>query len=162
MGHAGNGVQVLGGNQGNAVSVTTYPRRQVLGYRMPIAPTVSALREAGSSEILQADRLQKAAAATATGTLAAEVGDKALPVAPSAPVAPPVVPKVDPSLVNLSDHLTITQKLVEGGRAVANLVLFNRSTLILVACVAVFVVAWWWKRRRIAKHNSGAPVGVAG
>jgi uncharacterized protein (TIGR02594 family) len=33
-------ITVLGGNQGNAVSVAAYPRSQLLGYRMPADPTV--------------------------------------------------------------------------------------------------------------------------
>lgn len=35
-------VRVLGGNQNNAVSEARYPKSQVLGYRMPVAPKVVA------------------------------------------------------------------------------------------------------------------------
>jgi uncharacterized protein (TIGR02594 family) len=154
----GSHIRVLGGNQGNAVTEASYPRKQVLGYRMPVPATVKALREAGSSEVKTADTVQKVAVGTAVATAAAEVA------APAAPpiVAPSIVPKVDPALLNAVEQLSATQKLMEGTRAVANLMVSSRGIMVIGLCLAAFGVAWWWKRRRANKHAAGAPIGVGG
>jgi hypothetical protein len=79
-----------------------------------------------------------------------------------APAPPPVVPKVDPSMVNAVEQLSATQKLMEGIRAVANLMVSHRGILLIGFCLAAVAVAWWWKRRRTEKHAAGAPIGVGG
>jgi uncharacterized protein (TIGR02594 family) len=167
----GANVRVLGGNQSNAVTETTYPKKGkdvgVLGYCMPIAPTVAALREAGSTEIKQGDRVKQTAVAVATGTVAAEGVATAVPPTPAVtalPAAPlpPAIPTVDPSMVNLSEQLSILQKVGEGAHAVANLLLGGRTALILIGCALAFGLAIWLQRQRVAKHANGVPLGVAG
>lgn len=51
----GDTLQVLGGNQRDSVSLQEFPKSQVLGYRMPIEPTIEALGDAGSKEAPVAD-----------------------------------------------------------------------------------------------------------
>lgn len=150
----GTHVRVLGGNQSDAVTEASYPKTQVLGYCWPIAPTVKGLRKAGSAEIATADTLQKAAAGTGAVTVAAEVADKLIPDLPSIPVP-------DPSLMNAIEHLTLTEKLLGGIRAVVDIMAHSRSALVVGLALAAFAVGWYWKRRRVAKLQSGQPMGVA-
>ena len=57
VGETDTSVKVLGGNQSNKVSIASYSKTRLLGYRRPIAPTVAALREAGSKDIAASDNL---------------------------------------------------------------------------------------------------------
>ena len=60
-------IEVLGGNQSNAVSIQKFPKKNLTAMRWPVAPTVKELREAGSTEIKTADLLEKAGPAVAVG-----------------------------------------------------------------------------------------------
>src|SRR5262245_8965341 len=146
---------ILGGNQSSGcVSIAPFGRERVVGYRMPVAPTVSALRAAGSTEIRKADLLQKVAAGGAVTEVAAQAAQAATQSA--APVVPaPIVPQIDPSLVNLSKSITVVQKIAEGTRAVSTLVLESRTLLVLAICAVAFAVGWWIKRRRRERHAQG-------
>ena len=147
MGDAGSSIRVLGGNQGDAVSIATFPKSSVLGYRMPIAPTVSALRQAGSTEIATADNIQKAAVGTGGAVAVAEAAERVLPAAPAANV-----------LTDTAEQVTLVQRLAEGMRAVLDLLMANRSAVIIVLCVAAVGVGWWLKKRRAKRARAGVPL----
>lgn len=85
VGETDTAVKVLGGNQSNKVSIASYSKTRLLGYRRPIAPTAPALREAGSRDIQQSDnliRLGGLGALTAAGGGASGAGGGG----PAAPV----------------------------------------------------------------------------
>lgn len=151
----GTHVRVLGGNQNNAVTEASYSKSQVLGYRMPVKPTVRELRDAGSREITAAGAAQKVAVGAAVATGGAELASHAIP-----DPATIVVPKVDPSLVNAVDTVSAVQKLMVAVRTISDLMIANRSVLILGACLAALALGYFWKRRRVDKAKAGAPIGV--
>lgn len=75
----GDRLLVLGGNQGNAVSITGFPKRDVLGYRWPAGapmepPPVSKVE--GSRKVAISDAASKTAVAVGAGTAATEVATR--------------------------------------------------------------------------------------
>lgn len=68
-------IDVLGGNQSDAVNVKTFPRADVLGYRWPVKATVKELREAGRSEIKVTDVIKVGSGVTAVGGAVAQVAE---------------------------------------------------------------------------------------
>lgn len=86
VGETDTAVKVLGGNQSNKVSIASYSKTRLLGYRRPIAPTAPALREAGSRDIQQSDnliRLGGLGALTAAGGGASGAGGGGPAAAPA-------------------------------------------------------------------------------
>jgi uncharacterized protein (TIGR02594 family) len=82
----GKGVLVLGGNQGNRVSIQRFKADDVLGYRMPVG--ASAPKPEGSRIVSEADAVKAAGVASAGGAVA--TGVVAPPVVPSPPSLPQV------------------------------------------------------------------------
>jgi uncharacterized protein (TIGR02594 family) len=145
----GSHVRVLGGNQGNAVTEASYPKSQVLGYRMPVAPTAKALKDAGSSEIPAANMVQKAAVGGGAGAAVAEAVAKATPAAPSPP----------PDLLKqTAEQVSLSKQVMEGANAVAALVVQHRWLLLVGVCIAAYVGARIWKRSRVERAKAGQPV----
>src|SRR5262245_57544695 len=150
----GSRVRVLGGNQSNAVTEADYPKSQVLGYRLPVAPTARALRDAGSSEVPAADRLKRAA----QGGIATGVGAEILAeVTKTTPPPMPPAPAVD-LLKRTAEQVSLSKQLMEGANAVATLIVQHRWLLLVGVCIAAWLGAHFWKRSRIARAKAGKPV----
>lgn len=82
----GTGVLVLGGNQGNRVSIQRFKTDDVLGYRMPDG--AKAPKPEGSRIVSEAEAVKAAGVASAGGAIA--TGVVAPPVVPSPPNLPQV------------------------------------------------------------------------
>lgn len=147
---AGSNIRVLGGNQRDAVNISEYPKSEVLAYRMPVAATVKALRQAGSTEIASADNIQKVAVA-ASGTAAT-----AAATAPDVP--PPVIPAIPPEAQSALEYVSFTQQAHEGFRAVSELVHSYWWVGVLIACGAAWLAARWWKQHRVERASAGQPL----
>jgi uncharacterized protein (TIGR02594 family) len=150
--HDGTHIRVLGGNQNNAVTEASYPKSQILGYRMPVAPTVRALQEAKSSEIPVANTLQKVAAGGATVGVGAE-----LVTTVTGPAVPPPAPPVD-LLKQTAEQVSLSKQVMEGANAVASLIVQHRWLLLVGVCIAAYVAGRWWKRNRVARAAAGQPI----
>jgi uncharacterized protein (TIGR02594 family) len=152
--HAAGTCRLIAGNQGNAVSVQAYKLDTALGFRWPVAPTVPALRRAGSTEIKTGDKIEAAGVGgtvVAVGTVAAVEAIKAPP-----PVTtPPPAPVIDPETLTMLDQVTAAVKAV--GALIA-------AHPWLGGCVAACLLLLWWGRRmktqRVAKAVAGVPLSV--
>jgi hypothetical protein len=154
VGDAGAHVRVLGGNQSNAVTEASYPKSQVLGYRMPVAPTAAALQDAGSSEVPAANGLKRVAqTGIATGVGAEVLAEATKTTPPPVPPAPPV-----DLLKQTAEQVTLSKQLMEGANAVATLIVQHRWLLLIGVCVAAYVGARFWQRSRIERAKAGQPV----
>lgn len=145
-------IKVLGGNQRDAVNVAEFPKSEVIAYRMPVAATVPALREAGSTEIASADNIQKAAAATAATAATAAASQPA----PS----PPIIPAIPPEAQSITEYVSFAQQAQEGFRAIVELVHQYWWAGALLACVAAWLAARWWKRNRVERAAAGVPLST--
>lgn len=154
VGETATHVKVLGGNQRDSVSIASFPKSSVLAYRMPVAATVKALRNAGSTEIAAADTAQKVAVGTATTTAAAAA------TAPSAPEPPPIIPPIDPAITDAVQYVTVGQQAGEAINVVLDLARTHWWVLALLACAAVYLLARWIKHKRVARAASGLPLSA--
>jgi uncharacterized protein (TIGR02594 family) len=143
--------KLLAGNQGNAVSVQTYGIEHALAFRWPVAPTIAALRRAGSTEVRAADKIEAAGiggvAVAAGGAAVATLLKEPDPVPISAP------PIVDPA------DLTLIEKAVAAAKAVG--ALFVQHPWLAGAVLASLVLLWVGRRmkqRRVAKAAAGVPI----
>lgn len=145
----------IGGNQarkgGDAVTRTKpLDPAGALDFRMPVLPTVPALRKAGSTEIKKGDQVQK-------------LGIIATFLAPIIAVIKEMlgsVPSV-PKFTSLSEGLTFGQQVLEGFNAVGKLVLDNPwlgGTLLVGALLAW--VGHGIKAARVAKAEAGVPLSA--
>lgn len=152
VGDAGSNIRVLGGNQRDAVNIAEFPKADVIAYRMPVAATVPALRQAGSTEIASADTIQKAAAATAATTATAAA------TAPAAP--PPVIPPLPAEVQSAGEYVGFAQQASEGFRFVIELVHTYWWVGALIACGVAYLFARWWKQRRVERAAAGQPLSA--
>jgi uncharacterized protein (TIGR02594 family) len=155
----GGTIEVLGGNQSNSVNVTPYPSIDVLAYRWPIAPTVAALRQAGSTEIKVSDRVEQAVIGTGVATGTAAVAQQAtapaaLPVSEVAPAIPPV--PVEFNMVG--DYVSTAQQMSMALKFVLELVHTYWWAGVLLGCLAGWLGARWWKRNRVQRAEAGMPL----
>jgi uncharacterized protein (TIGR02594 family) len=146
---AGGTCDLLAGNQGNAVSVQRYQLEEALDFRWPVAPTVAALRKAGSTEVRAADKLEIAgvggAAVAAGGAAAAELLRE----------APPAEPVINPTTLTWIDTVAAAVKAI-GAVVAANPWLGG----VLLGALILLVVARVIKRRRTARAAAGAPLSM--
>lgn len=143
VGETATTVRVLGGNQSNRVSVASYPKSKLLGYRWPIEPTVEALRDAGSSDIQIADNLK---------TVGKVVGGTAV-----------VVESVDKTgameqLKDASDGLGVIQHAMEGLNSVVKFASANFALVAIGASVVILFLARKWIKQRLDRHMAGHPI----
>lgn len=142
-------VKCIGGNQSNAVTVTSWTdAEKALGFRWPVKPTVKDLRDAGSSEINGADNLEVGSAVTVGVGVSGAIAKEAI----SADV-PPFTTDV------IVHKVGIWQQLMDGANGLAKLVI-SSPWLVVVVVVAVggVGVARWWKRNRVRRHRLGFPI----
>jgi hypothetical protein len=146
---AGGTCDLLAGNQGNAVSVQRYQLEEALDFRWPVAPTVAALRKAGSTEVRAADKLEIAgvggAAVAVGGAAAAELLRE----------APPAEPVINPTTLTWIDTVGAAAKAI-GAVIAANPWLGG----VMLGALILLVVARAIKRRRVARAAAGAPLSV--
>jgi hypothetical protein len=131
------------------VSVQRYQLEEALDFRWPVAPTVAALRRAGSTEVRAADKLEIAgvggAAVAAGGAAAAELLRE----------APPAEPVINPTTLTWIDTVAAIVKAI-GAVIAANPWLGG----VLLGALILLVVARAIKRRRVARAAAGTPLSV--
>lgn len=139
-------VYLLGGNQGDAVSIAPFPKSKVLGYRWPVAATIPALKEAGSTEAAKIDLAEKVTVTTGAVTAAAKVADE--------------TGALDPSLKDVAENVDALSSQLEGSKAVAKFAVAHVALSTIVLLVVAFFVIRWWRKNRLARHDAGQPIST--
>lgn len=144
LGETSSTIKILGGNQGGgAVTISSYAKSKLLGYRWPVEPTVAALREAGSSEINIAESLQTGAKVMGATAVVVEGADKSGAME---------------QLKDASDGLGVIQHAMEGLNALVKFASANFAVVAIIGCVAVVFLSRKWIKQRIARHLAGHPI----
>ncbi len=161
-------VKCVDGNHGDKVAYSYHSISSALDFRWPVAATSKALRDAGSTEMLTAAVLKRAAAVSlGVSGAGAAVNESAVP-AVVAPAAQPVVPisagpdlSALPDLHSVSEQLTAGKAVLEGIHALRELLVANPWLAgALVGCLATWFVAHVMERNRVARAALGAPLSV--
>lgn len=142
-----NTIKVLGGNQGNGVSIQSFPRSQLLEIVWPIEPKPKALEEAGSTEI--------AAARKAEGVLVS------IGVTGAAVKTLEETSALD-LIQTTGEHMTAVKPVLEGLNAIVQLVSQNFWLLGLGAIVAGWALAHFVIKKRVERHEQGQPLSRTG
>ena len=143
-------IKCLGGNQGDAVSIRSFPKRDLAAIRWPVKATVRDLRQAGSSEIKSSDTLVKWGAATVLTAAGGKAGEVAMPPTPPNPTVE--------SLQELSTLSGLMKAIMEGSHAL--LAVFTRNvwiSTIIVGCIMLFVAARL-RKVRVERAERGDPL----
>lgn len=151
VGETDTSVKVLGGNQSNKVSIASYSKTRLLGYRRPIAPTVAALREAGSKDIAASDQLIRWGGAT----VLAAAGTQAAPNMPAPAVA--TSPTVE-GLQELGLMSNLMKAVMEG--AYAAIAVYQKNvwvSTVIISLVMVYV-GWRIRQTRLERAKRGDPL----
>jgi uncharacterized protein (TIGR02594 family) len=161
--NANGTVDLLGGNQGDAVSIAkgTYKIKDALAFRWPVAPTKKELKDAGSTEIKESDLLKNVATIAPSVGVVGTVTEKIANT--PAVAAPPPAPVTDAGLLdqvkNLAEPIGIVQTVTEGTVAMGNLLMANLWLLgVIGLSVLVWYIAHQREKARIAKHKAGVPL----
>lgn len=139
--------QTIGGNQGRegygkvSRAVVDPRTTRVLGVRRPVEASAPALRKAGSTEIVAADGVEKAAIGTA-GTVAA------------------VASSPDADMADATQYIGFLQQLKMAATEVMMLARANWWVCLILLCIAVWLGARWWKRHRVQRAASGLPLST--
>ena len=142
-------VRCIGGNQGglkggDAVTLTGWiAADEALDFRRHVAPTVAALREAGSSEIAVTDKIKTTIKTVGTTGVVAELADK--------------TGALD-QIKDATDGLGVIQHAAEGLHAVVKFATAHFAIVALIGCVAIYFFCGDWIKQRIAKHKAGIPI----
>jgi len=140
--HSTKTLKVLGGNQSNAVTEQTFPMNRVLAYRWPVAPTVKALKAAGSTEAKKSEAVKTIGVTTAVVGVVNEVSQS----------PPEWMPDI--GLTEVDAIQAITERLSSW------LTLLNNSTGIFL--IAAGIAVWWfakqWQANRIERAKRGYPI----
>lgn len=157
VGVSSKSVKILGGNQSDKVSIVTYSRGRALGWRWPVKPTVPDLRANGSKDIQASDVLVTTGAAGAAVTSITKTVESIAPAAPAVPAAPPplVVPSLESSMQTATEHLTVTQQLLEGADAVGKLVAQNTWVIAVALGALCIVLGWQLRQTRVSRAERG-------
>jgi uncharacterized protein (TIGR02594 family) len=153
----GKTVTLLGGNQGKKgqVSRATYKVSDALAFRKPVAPTVAALRAAGSKDVQIGDSLQKASVGV---TLVS--GGVATANAIMAP-AEPALDAISEALKDATAHMSVFEKFSMGAANVAKLAVGHPWVFgIALAAAALALLGWRIKQHRVQRAQSGAPLSA--
>ena len=152
VGETDTSVKVLGGNQSNKVSIASYSKTRLLGYRRPVQPTAPALRAAGSQDIAASDSLIK----WGGGTILAAAGAQAAPSGPAVQAAPPT-PTVE-SLQELGLISNLMKGMLEGFYGALAIYQNNIWISSVVVSVVMVYVGWRIRQTRIARAERGDPL----
>jgi len=147
MGHVGfvvgwddDHIELLGGNQGNAVSIAKYSRSQLLGFRWPVAVNAKELEAAGSTEMKLAKRIKDATLVVGGG---------------SAVVKTVTETGVVDQAKELTEGLGVGRGLLEGLQAVLTLITSNGLLFVTGLCVIGYFLARHIQMQRIERHARG-------
>jgi len=133
-------IRLLGGNQGNAVSIAAFPRTDLLAFRWPVAATAKDLEAAGSTEV----------------KLAKKIKDTTLVVGGGAAVVKTVQETgVIEQAKDLTEGLGIGKGLLEGLQAVLTLVTSNGLVFVTAMSIAGYFLARHIMMKRIERHAAG-------
>lgn len=148
-------VVCIGGNQstgkGYDAVTRSAPRaiEQAIEFRRAVAPTIPALRQAGSTEVKQGDLVQNAGQAATIGSVIL------------ATVKEAIGPVDLPQFATLPESLTWWQTIIGGANAIGKLFLGNPWLAgTIFAGLICIVVGRRLKTRRLAKHKAGVPLST--
>ena len=142
-------VQCIGGNQGNAVTRRVFNIDDALGFRLPLVPTVEALREAGSKEVKTADRIEKTGIVGTVGSIAVAVTKELNSAAES----------ID--ITSLPTQLSIGEAILRGIENVWRLVAGNPWLAgVVVVGLGAILAARAIKKHRVERAKAGVPLSV--
>ena len=145
VGETANNIKVLGGNQSNSVSIASYPKSKLLGYRWPVEPTVPALRAAGSTEIKDSDDLMKLVvvppAIGATVKAADDIG-------------------IIDGIKNVSEGMGVFQHAMEGVSSVLKAASSGIVVVVIVSAIAGYFIVRRIRRKRAQRAMAGQPLSV--
>jgi uncharacterized protein (TIGR02594 family) len=147
-------VVCIGGNQSDAVTRAA-PRDpgEALGFRWPVAATVKALRDAGSTEIKAADTTATAAKTILGGSAATAAISEAF----KAPAAAPDIP-----LKEVAEQVGLSKTIAEGLHGLLSVLAAHPGVIVAaVVGIALFFLAQRWKANRLAKAAAGVPLSSA-
>lgn len=134
-------IELLGGNQGDSVSIAQFSTSQVLSYRWPVAPTIKALKQAGSQEAALSETARKASIITvlagAANTIATNYPDLVTFLVPNVEAVKAVLSKVD-ELASLVGQ-------------------YDNGWLILAGCV-FYIISKQWQWNRVERALKGFPI----
>jgi uncharacterized protein (TIGR02594 family) len=139
--HATKTLKVLGGNQSDAVTESTYPMSRVLDYRWPVAPTIKALKKSGSSEA------KKSEVAKTVG-----VGVTVVGVANEVAKDPSILPEI--GLTEIDAVKAIVDRLADWFQVLST----NNGVLLIVVGVVTWYIATEWQKNRIERAKRGFPI----
>jgi uncharacterized protein (TIGR02594 family) len=154
--YANGNCDLAAGNMGNQWKIAKgeYNVKKALAIRWPVAPTPKALKAAGSTEIKEADLLQKAAVAAPVLGTVGTIAEKTVNAAPPVPE-----PGVLDQLKTLAEPVGVIQTVTEGTVAMGNLLMAN---LWLIGVIGLSGVVWYIaakrKKKRLEKHAAGVPL----
>jgi uncharacterized protein (TIGR02594 family) len=134
-------LKVLGGNQSDAVTETTFPMSRVLGYRWPVAPTIPALKKAGSTEAKKSDLIKTVGVGTTIIGVANEVAQD-----------PSWVPDI-----GLQDVDAI-KAIADRAQDWFSVLSTNNGVLLIVVGVIAWYIATKWQANRIERAKRGYPI----
>lgn len=144
--------KVLGGNQGDAVSIVTISDKDMSALRRPVAATVKDLRVAGSTEIKAADNINIVTTATAGLSVAGAIAK----ISTDAPSVPDVA-----ALKEAVDYTQTSEKLLEASHGIAKLVAAAPWLAgATVVCIVGYLIARRIKQNRLNRHKQGAVISA--
>lgn len=134
-------IELLGGNQGDSVSIAQFSMAQVLSYRWPVAPTIKALKKAGSQEAALSETARKASLITVLA------GGLNFLTTNYPDLLPLLIPNVEAvkAILNKMDELA---KLVTQ---------YDNGWLILLGCV-FYIISKQWQWNRVERALKGFPI----
>jgi hypothetical protein len=139
--HATKTLKVLGGNQSDAVTETTFPMSRVLDYRWPVVPTIKALKKAGSTEAKKSEVIKTVG-----------VGVTAIGVANEVAKDPSILPDV--GLTDIDAVKAIVDRASDWFQVLST----NNGVMLIVVGVVVWYIATQWQANRIERAKRGFPI----
>lgn len=140
-------VQVIGGNQGNAVTRRVYDIDDALGFRLPLLPTVADLRKAGSKEVKAADKIETTGIVGTIGSIGVAVVKELNSAAES----------ID--ITSLPSNLSLGEQIISGASNVWRLVSSNPwLAAVVVVGLGAVLASRAIKRHRVERAKAGVPL----
>jgi uncharacterized protein (TIGR02594 family) len=160
LGVDGKKIWVIGGNQTNAVTVTSFPVANLSKIRRPVRPTPKDLLDAGSTEIAAINLARKVAVGGGVGTGTA-AGVQAATETPEVPAEVVTPPTDGLNLPDIATDVSAGQTIMDGVTAIGNGILHNPWVIVTVVAIGiVFLATHWWQKSRLERHKSGQPIST--
>jgi len=138
-------IELLGGNQGNAVSIAKFPRTQLLALRWPVAVDAKELEAAGSTEIALAKKIKDAAIVVGGGAAAIKTVQETGIVEQGK---------------QLTDGLGVGKAVLEGLQSVLTLITANGLIFVTAMSIAGYFLARHIMMKRIERHAAGVALSA--